>query len=254
MPSPFPGMNPYLEHSAFWSDFHSGYIHRCQDALARQVLPRYFVRVEEHVYLHELPEGRARLIGHPDLALTSRSPQSSASAVLDAPAVIELAEEIDEERIRYLEIVDRAGGRVVTVIELLSPSNKMPGPDRDQYLAKRRQLTHAGVHFVELDLLRRGPRTIPDVPACDFVIQIVRAPQWNRVGIWPLMLRDPLPTIAIPLGGDDPEPQLDLMALLHAQYDAVGYGHFIYDREPDPPLAERDRAWAERLLADSVPM
>ena len=74
MPSPFPGMNPYLEQAAFWTDFHSGYIHRCRDELARQVLPRYFVRVEEHVYLHEMPEPRARLIGRPDITLTTKRP------------------------------------------------------------------------------------------------------------------------------------------------------------------------------------
>ena len=240
MPSPFPGMNPYLEQSAFWSDFHGGYIHRCREVLAQQVLPRYFVRVDEHIYLHEMPEPRARLIGRPDISLTTNQPfeSSGGTVTLEAPTILELIEDHDTETVPYLEVIDRASSRVVTVIELLSPSNKMRGPDREQYLAKRKLLTHAGVNYVELDFLRGGPRTLPTIPTCDYCIQVVKAPNWNRVGVWPLTLSDPLPVLPIPLRPGETEPTLDLQAILHDQYDAVGYGHFIYASEPEPTVAK----------------
>jgi len=61
---------------------------------------------------------------------------------------------VDVERHTFLEIRDCDNRQLVTVLELLSPSNKRPGPDREQYLAKRQQLLASSVHLVELDLLR----------------------------------------------------------------------------------------------------
>src|SRR5947208_910745 len=100
MPSPFPGMNPYLERAAVWNDFHDGYLHKLRAALAAQVLPRYFVRVGDHVYLRELPEPRAVLIGHPDLNIPTQNPAPTGepAAVAQAPVSVELFEQLDEER------------------------------------------------------------------------------------------------------------------------------------------------------------
>jgi hypothetical protein len=107
MPSPFPGMNPFLEQEQIWHDFHERFCPLAAELLTRQVRPHYVVRIDEQVYIHEV---QVRL-----------------------PAV-------DIQRQSFLEIRDRASREFVTVLELLSPSNKYAGPDRDQYLLSFRRI------------------------------------------------------------------------------------------------------------------
>ena len=251
MPSPFPGMNPYLEQPAVWPDFHDGFIYRMRSLLTPLVRPKYYVRMQEQVYLHELPHPEARLIGRPDLTLSAAETEPATDGsvgVLESPARITLMEQQDEIRADALEIIDRADGHVVTAIELLSPSNKQHGSDRQQYLAKRRALLKAGVNFVELDLLRGGPRTIPSAPACDYLILVARSPELPEAGIWPLQLADPLPQIPIPLAAGDADPLLDLKAALDAVYDESGYEDYLFRTEPVPPLTGEQIEWASQYL------
>ena len=120
---------------------------------------------------------------------------------------------VDVEHLSFVEIRDRQGRDLVTVIELLSPTNKRPGPDREQYLAKRRQLLASGVHLVEIDLLRGHPRLpLDDLPPCDYYVMVSRAEERPQAGLWPLGLRDPLPPIPVPLRAADPDASLDLQA------------------------------------------
>ena len=137
----------------------------------------------------------------------------------------------------------------MTVVEVLSPSNKAPGPDREQYLAKRGQTLASPAHFVEIDLLR-GERPMPmiDAPPCAYCILVSRAEERPTAGVWPLGLREPLPQIPIPLRAGEADISLDLQKLLHRVYDAAGYEKYIYEESPDPPLAQPDAAWAEQLL------
>ena len=103
-----------------------------------------------------------------------------------------------------MEIRDRQSRQLVTAVELLSPTNKRPGPDREQYLRKRRQYVQARVHLVEIDLLRNGPRLpLEDLPECDYYVLVGRSGEYPRVAVWPLRLRDSLPTIPIPLHPPD---------------------------------------------------
>jgi len=251
MPSPFPGMNPYLEWPGLWPDFHGGYIHRLRAQLAPKVRPKYFVRVQENVYLHELPEVSARLLAVADLEVGTRPPAPTPGggpAAVAAPATIEFPVQVEEIRVPHLEVIDRHGDRVVTVLELLSPANKYAGPDRDQYLAKRLELLRAGVNFVELDLLRGGPRTLRPLPPGDYYALVARVAEWPRAGVWPVRLRDPLPTIPVPLRPGEGEPTLDLQAALHAQYDEAVYEEYIYARSPEPALSAEDAAWAAGLI------
>ena len=100
----------------------------------------------------------------------------------------------------FVEIRERDTCRVVTAIELLSPTNKNPGPDRELYLSKRLRYSQSDVHLVEIDLLRGGHRMpVEGLPACDCYVQVSRVEERPSVGLWPIMLRDPLPTIPIPL-------------------------------------------------------
>jgi hypothetical protein len=163
------------------------------------------------------------------------------------PAVVE------EERLPYLEIHDRAGRKVVTVLELLSPANKQSKSERDQYRAKLQRVLASGTNFVEIDLLRGGTRTSWDgLPKCDYYAVVSRredrAQNPPRAGLWPIGIRDPLPTIPIPLQPGEPEPTLNIQALIHRIYDTAGYRIFIYDSDPEPPLPPADAVWAAQLL------
>src|SRR5262249_38575067 len=149
---------------------------------------------------------------------------------------------------------DRNSRELITVLELLSPSNKKSGPDREQYLAKRRQLISSPVHLVEIDLLRGGPRLpVEDLPDCDYYALVSRVEERPRVGIWPVRLRDRLPVIPIPLRSPDPDARIDLQEVLHHLYDAAGYEDYIYTGAPQPPLHPQDAAWARELLPGMTP-
>lgn len=246
MPSPFPGMNPYLERPGMWSDFHESFLVKLRTHLAPQVHPRYFVRIQEHLYFHELPDPVARLRGYADLGV-SDDPAPVATAApprLAAPTRIELTTPIEEESVSVLEVIDSERERVVTVLELLSRSNKYAGSDREQYLAKRQRLFRAGVNYVEIDLLRGGPRTVPDLPPCDYYVMVVRPLEWPGADIWPFRLADPLPVIPVPLRPGEPEPTLDLKATLDAVYDEAQYEYLAYRRPPEPALTAEHAAWA----------
>src|ERR1700722_5616417 len=161
MPSPFPGMNPYLERDEVWHDFHQSFIPALREVLAEQVRPRYLVKLEEQLFIHELPAEERRFLGRADLGVSQTDPREDRVAVAvqtPAPAYGSLVEVMDVESPAFVEIRDRHGLDLVTVIELLSPSNKQSGGDRDQYLSKRHKLLSSATHLVEIDLLRGGPR------------------------------------------------------------------------------------------------
>jgi len=251
MPSPFPGMNPYLEHADVWQDFHQSFIPLLRQVLSEQVRPKYLVKIEEQIFIHELPEDQRQLIGRGDMTVSRADADSTGTAVvlLEAPAIGRVPLSVDVERHAFLEIRDRARRQLVTVLELLSPSNKRPGPDREQYLAKRQRLLTSSVHLVELDLLRGGPRLpMENLPPCDYCVMVSRYEDRPHVGLWPLGLRDKLPTIPIPLLAQE-RAALDLQSALHQVYDSAGYEDYIYTHEPIPPLQGADVEWAQRLIA-----
>lgn len=256
MPSPFPGMNPYLEQAGCWQDFHNTFLIAIREALTAQLQPRYFVRVEEHVYIHEYDSADRRPLGRPDVSIfETGQPRTSSSGIASAvasPTSVLIPPQADELHTSYLEIRDRAKRQVVTAIELLSPSNKYPGADREVYWNKARRLLASPTHFVEIDLLRGGPR-MPwlELPPCSYYALVSRHERRPKADIWPVGIRDALPIIPVPVKAEDPEPQIDLQAMLHRVYDAAGYHWSIYDGEPEPPLEADDREWADRLLAAS---
>lgn len=253
MPSPFPGMNPYLEQEDVWQDFHDALIPAIRDALSPQVSPHFIVKIEEHLYIHE-PEARQRFrIGSGDV-IVGRAPGVSGSAratgTLEAPAHV-LLPQVAIETETYLEIRDRKDRELITVIELLSPTNKKPGPDREQYLAKRANVLRSAAHFVEIDLLRGWPRMpSEDAPASDYCIMVSQVEERPRAAFWPVVLREPLPRIPIPLREPVPLAHLELQILVHLVYDRAYYKDYIYQGQPTPPLSTEDAAWARNLIAD----
>ena len=254
MPSPFPGMNPYLEQKDIWQDFHGTFIPAIRAALAHQVSPDYFVKVEEYLFIHE-PSAEERLrLGRADVALKrlldpNRGQQpGTTTAVLEAPRQLVVSTDFDIEKHEFLEIYDRKNREIVTVIEVLSPTNKIPGADREVYVAKRRGIFRSRAHFVEIDLLRGWPKMPTDeVVQCDYGVLISVCEQRPRAGYWPIMLRDRLPVIPIPLREPHPEVRLDLQEVLHKVYDEANYKSHIYLGTPEPPLNAEDAAWAEAL-------
>lgn len=168
--------------------------------------------------------------------------------MLEAPTKIRLPD-FDVERQSFVEIRDRRTRQVVTVIELLSPSNKRAGRDREQYLQKRAALLSAPSHFIEIDLLRGGARMpMADLPDCDYCVMVSRAEVRPVGGCWPISLTETLPTIPVPLHAPDPDARLDLQQLVHRIYDAARYGAHIYEGAPDPPLTLQQRAWADAYV------
>jgi hypothetical protein len=161
MESPFPGMDPFIEASPYWRDFHDRLVSRIGESLEERLSDKYAAFVNERLYVveHERPV-------YPDVAvLESRSPRGGGAAVMvparqPEPIVVELVEE--EIREPYIVIVEpRAGNRLVTAIEVLSPEDKAPGPGRESYLQKRDEFWRSGAHLVEIDLLREGQTSAP---------------------------------------------------------------------------------------------
>jgi hypothetical protein len=224
------------------------------DAISEEVSPNYYVALEEHVYIHEPPEPKSRFLGRPDLAIvrTREAEFATATAVLDAPVYTSLPEPMDVVRESFIEIRDDEE-HLVTVLELLSPSNKQAGYDRDAYIAKRRHYLLSNVNFIEIDLLRGGPRMpIEELSPCDYYVLVKRATERTRAGIWPIRLRDRLPEIPIPLRAPDPDAKLDLQAVLHDVYDRAGYRHRIYRGTPKPKLVADDAQWAEAIVKEGI--
>ena len=256
MPSPFPGMNPYLEQPSVWEDLHSRFMTYAGESLGAQVRPNFFVKLEERVFIHEpSSDERRKLLGKPDIALFQAEPIRDRLVAVVDPAVVRVKSiiatipDVEIERHAVIEIRDRHDRQLVTMIEVLSPSNKRYGPDREQYLMKRSTMMFSTASIVEIDLLRGGPRLpINDLPACDYCVTVFRKSNAPKVEAWPIGLREELPVIPIPLKGNFADATLDLKALLNRVYDAAGYEDYLYESPPDPPLNESDAIWAKSFI------
>jgi hypothetical protein len=255
MPSPFPGMNPYLEQEDVWHDFHERFIPLVATLLGGQLRPRYIVKIDEHVFVHELLAESRRLVGRADVSVVHASSEvphelvaATATGLLEAPARVRLPA-IDRERLSFVEIRDRRDRELIAVLELLSPSNKYLGPDREQYLAKRLEILNGSAHLVEIDLLRGGP-PLPagGRPECSYSVLVSRFERRPDAAFWPIALRERLPVIPVPVRAPDSDARLDLQAVIDRVYDDAGYGDYIYEGTPRPRLEGDDADWARQLL------
>jgi hypothetical protein len=256
MHSLFPGMDPYLEDPGIWPDFHTTLCVELKRSLNRILPPGYMAKIDRYVWIHEpSAEDRIRL-GKPD-AYVAKNPdrarqQENTVDTLEAPATIVLPA-VRQEGNRYLKILDAKNHRVVTVLEILSPANKNAGIDREAYLMKRNEYYATGMNVIEIDLLRTGQR-MPwgehHPPRGDYYVMICRASEFPKAGIWSLSVREPLPTIPIPLDQGIPEPHLALKECFdNAFEDSRHETEIDYSFPPTPPLEEPDATWARELLA-----
>ncbi len=274
MPSHFPGMDPYLEAPAVWPDFHERLASEMSVELNRILPGPYYALLQMRPELGVVEERKARQRIVPDVAVV-RHPRSqpvpSGITTLERPRrevsqSVEMTVHIEAIRHQFVEIRDSMNGhKLITLIEILSPSNKRPGPDRDAYQRKQREVLESDASLIELDLLRSGERVLPDLnlqallsqfePPADYVVFVNRS--WQRsegVGyqVFPFGLREWLPCIPIPLQQGEPEIPFDLQYVFNRVYDGGPYrrGAVDYSSPPIPPLSEADKAWAEQLLRD----
>jgi hypothetical protein len=247
-------MDPYIERPAIWPDFHDSLILSIRAALQPMLKPKYAALTQDRLYLVEAD----RPI-YPDVAVV-RTPvagaRASAVAVVepDAPSVFELwREEIREPLIHIVE--PAANNRVVTSIEVLSPSNKAAGEGRREYLLKREELWRGGVNLVEIDLLRAGDPTIrlpeekrKELKPHHYLVAVTR--RWpSRQEVYEVMLQKRLPRVAIPLSPDDKDVVLDLQGVFTRCWDEGPYPELLhYDGPPPGSLLPEEIAWCEERL------
>jgi Protein of unknown function (DUF4058) len=249
MKSLFPGMNPYLESPALWSEVHSWMIVEMARMLNSSITPKYRAAVEKRVY------EEAILVGIPDVSVVKQTvaplpkPLSSGTATLSQPILVELPEsETTVER--YLEIREVASAEVVTVIEILSPKNKRRGEGRDQYLNKRSKVLSSPSHLVEIDLLRGGePLPMKNAVPSEYRVLVSPVEQRLMAQLYPFNLRDPLPCFSLPLRSEDPSLAIDLNILMQTVYEAAALDLAIdYQQQPIPPVSPADWLWVQSIL------
>ncbi len=254
MPSPFPGMDPYLEAFGYWEDFHDSFLPFIRNALRAGIPEAYSVFIQERITSITVPD-RHRTQAVPGVGVSAPPAYKPAGGVATLPATgaepAVLEHDLEEfETETYLEITRRSDRQLVTVIELLSPSNKT-APDSRVYLAKRAGYLRQYVHLVEIDLLIRGTR-LPmreQLPPGDYYALVSRAEDRPRARVYAWGVRQPMPVIPVPLMAPDPDFQLDLGALFRQAYDTGYYGREIsYAGDPPTFLRPEDRDWAREVV------
>ncbi|MEC4816851.1 MAG: DUF4058 family protein [Scytonema sp. PMC 1069.18] len=260
MPSPFPGMDPYLEQPIFWSSFHSRLIVAIADFIEPQLSPQYYIEVETRTYESDESEDDV-LIGIPDAIVFSGQFNTTTSEQLSDES--SLATQSRPERVsvpmpleikeRYLEVREIGTDEVITIIELLSPKNKRAGDGRTAYEKKRRAILASATHLVEVDLLRGGkPMAILGVKSPSaYRILVSRSHQRPMADLYNVTLLQELPSFPIPLKLDEEEPLVHLQKVFNGVYERARYATRIDYNQPIPPpkLSQANQQWVEELLA-----
>ena len=258
MKNPFPGMNPFLEGS-LWGDVHHNLISKIQKYLVLQISPKYVARVERYVVEDDNPESelgimypdveiflgqKSQMVEEPMVAYGSKKPPTPANLSIPVLKPVPV-------RIPFLKILDREKNELITAIEILSPVNKRK-PGLMPYLQKRLKLHRAGVHFLEIDLLRRGTRTVnhADIEETDYIVALTRGNKPFR-DVWTIGLKSELPVIPVPLIEPDEDVSVDLQMALNEVFKETGYGHSLdYSKTPPPPILKpEDLEWIKSVTS-----
>jgi hypothetical protein len=245
-------MDPYLEHPSLWPDVHNRLIAALADDLSERVAPRYYVGLERRTYL--LKADDLVFVGRPDLAVAPASgspivtPQPAVTSTLVLEVDVPMQDEVSEN---FLEIHEVKTGKLVTIVELLSPVNKLHRQGREEYERKRGHVFRRWTSLVEIDLLRAG-EPMPTIGAqvnSDYRLLVSRGSYRPRAVLIAFMLRQPIPTFTLPLLPGDAEPEVALNTILHDVYRRARFDlRLDYTQPPVPPLAEADRGWAQELI------
>ncbi len=257
MPSPFPGVDPYIEAQGRWEGFHARFMAYGADAL-NEILPEHYVAdLGEHVHLVDLAVEEPKMV-IPDVLVARKNRRSVAgprgtrtaggTALLE-PVKIPLPQIKVEVRDVWIEIRRAPKRTPITMIEVLSPTNKT-GEGFAEYLKKRRAAIRQKVHLVELDLLLKGERLPMDrpLPPGDFYALVSRSEERPESNVYTWTIRDPLPSIPIPLRRPDSDVFFDLGAVFAMVYERGRYaGSIDYSVPPATVKKAADRAWAQRI-------
>lgn len=239
-------MDPYVESPVQWPDFHSTFIHALRETIA-EVLPEpYFARIQEDVLLLE-PEPPAYKVV-PDVRVATHRPGAaggSGAATLE-PTTLDNLIALDKHTVYSIEIVRLPEAEVVTVVEVLSPTNKLGG-GRTFYADKRARILLSEANLVELDLLRAG-RRIPmakPYPPGHYYALVSRSERQPKCDVYSWTVRDRLPTVPIPLREPAPDASADLAAAFSAAWQRGRYDRFIRYSDPAPPpgFSPEDAEW-----------
>lgn len=269
MPSPFPGMDPYLE-GEIWQEFHETLAGSIRGQLLAQLPPKYVALLAKRYVVGAPTSGILPGLGlnivdwpqqrviYPDVHVAAlperklREPAAgyAAGVALMEPAV-EVANPLPEAPQLSVEIRDVAQRRLVTLIEILSPANKH-SQGALEYFGRRMRLLQTDTHLLEIDLLRDGARILlmAEPPPAPYYVYLSRTERRPYSQIWPAALRQRLPVTPVPLLEPDPDVILDLQAAVDACFALVGYERLLdyADPPPPPPLSDEDAAWLDDLL------
>jgi hypothetical protein len=256
--NPFPGTNPYLEQR--WGDMHSALIAYGRDMIQDSLPDDLRARMQERVFIESDVKERGyypdvevyEIPGSRKHARTQSAAVSTVDPILIRMPYVQITES-------FIEIIDvKTGGRVVTIVEFISRSNKSPGKGRKTYFQKRALAMDGDVNFVEIDLLRGGkpvtladPQLLAPQKRAPYHAVIWRAAREDTIEYYPFPLRQRLPAIAIPLRPTDSVAPLDLQALINLCYTRGRYDDTDYIAPLDPPLSSDDAQWAASLTTKS---
>ena len=260
MPSPFPGMDPYLE-GEMWQEFHERLANQVSAQLMPLLTPRYVALLAKRYVMDSsalsvvgLPPER---VLYPDVHVAESKRVQEAQVTWPAgSAVAEPAVELpspmaEEVPLLSVEIRDVAQRLLVTLIEILSPANKH-GEGVHEYAARRQELLQTRTHLLEIDLLRQGTRIrlLGEPPPAPYYVYLSRWQRRPLTQVWPVELREPLPVVPVPLLPPDPDVPLDLQGAVRACFDLVGYERLLDYAAPlpPPPLGKEDAAWVAACL------
>jgi hypothetical protein len=260
MKNPFPGMNPWLED--YWRDVHASLLVYARDQLNRKLPDDLTASVDERLAIDVGEERPCAYV--PDVSISESWDNPVGPALGAGGVAVEAAEPIvldqDEMKVRRLEIADSAG-HLITVLEFLSPTNKVDEDHRFAWGHKRRENLAAGLNFVEIDLVRAGGWTLPDhkgllrLPpnrVCH-AICATRAWRLSKLEFYVCPLRERLKVIRVPLRRGEPDVALDLQALVDQCYELGRYDKKInYGEAPVPALPPEELAWTRDVLGSSV--
>lgn len=252
MPSPFPGMDPFIESQRF-DEFHSVYLVTLAELLVPLVRPKYAVDVERYVFLSAEDEER---LYKPDVSISKTTDERRRAGGTGTVATLEprmlSIPSPDEEGQTFLTVRTSGDRKVVTMIELLSPVNKDATGGQRAYLSKRANYLRTLANLVEIDLLRGGTR-LPSKPSLteeDYSAYVIRHGDSVHVAGYSWNIQDHLPTIPVPLGERDPDVGLDLQKAFDVTYERRGYDYILdYTAPIIPPLSANVQRWAAERLA-----
>ncbi|QDT38602.1 DUF4058 family protein [Stratiformator vulcanicus] len=266
MPSPFPGMDPYLQSPRLWPGCHNRLADEISSLLNKLLPEGYYADIEMREEIDIVGDiGPKHFVADVSIQREKTLVDSAVATVprAETSACVELV--LETEPVRYANVMIKEADQhaVITSIEILSPANKRPGQDRQAFVTKRDELLAAGVSILEIDLLRNGQRTwdqpvfqqaIENLePRPQYMVTVSRS--WDRgqrskLAFYPVTLQQTLPVLAVPLRQSDPDVALDLQYCFREAYDSGPYrrGAVDYTKPPEPSLPEPLSDWARRRI------